>query len=190
MITKVLVVGATGSLAAFVIEALNQLNDVSLTLFARNSQRINTLSANNTVIQGNAMSYSDIKKAVVGQDIVYINLAGNLEIMAQNIIKAMHEAGVKRVIGISSIGIYDKPLKSVLVPYRRLADLLEESGLNYTILRPDWFTYADEIDYTITHKGEPEIGRAISRKSIAAFVASIVQNPALYINQNLGISKP
>ncbi|SFB76896.1 hypothetical protein SAMN05421780_101385 [Flexibacter flexilis DSM 6793] len=26
--------------------------------------------------------------------------------------------------------------------------------------------------------------------SIAAFVATIVQNPALHLNQNLGISKP
>ena len=110
--------------------------------------------------------------------------------MTKNIVKAMHETCVKRVIAISSIGIYETPLRSVLVPYRRLADVIENSGLDYTILRPDWFTNANEIDYAITLKGEPETGTAISRKSIAAFIATIVENPDLHKNENLGISKP
>lgn len=37
-------------------------------------------------------------------------------------------------------------------------DVVENSGLEYTILRPDWFTSDNEIDYMITHKGEPEAG--------------------------------
>jgi len=67
---------------------------------------------------------------------------------------------------------------------------VEASGLEYTILRPDWFTNANEVDYGITGKGEPEKGTAISRKSIAAFIATIVENPDLWKNQNVGISKP
>jgi len=46
------------------------------------------------------------------------------------------------------------------------------------------------VDYGITGKGEPEKGTAISRKSIAAFIATIVENPDLWKNQNVGISKP
>jgi uncharacterized protein YbjT (DUF2867 family) len=100
--------------------------------------------------------------------------------MATNIVKAMREVGIKRIIVISSIGIYQTPLKSVLIPYRKLADVMEGSGLEYTILRPDWFTKANEIDYTITKKGEPEKGSAISRKSISAFIATIIESPELY----------
>jgi len=121
---------------------------------------------------------------------VYINLAGDLEAMTKNIVKAMQETGVKRVIAISSIGIYATPMKSVLIPYKKLADVIESSGLDYTILRPEWFTNANEVDYAITQKGTPETGTAISRKSIAAFVATVVQNPEIHINENLGISKP
>jgi uncharacterized protein YbjT (DUF2867 family) len=110
--------------------------------------------------------------------------------MTTNIVRAMKETGVRRIIAISSIGIYEKPLRSVLVPYRRLADIVESSGLEYTILRPDWFTDDNEINYALTLKGEPEQGTAVSRKSIAAFISSIVQNPSLHINENLGISKP
>ncbi len=94
------------------------------------------------------------------------------------------------MIAISSIGIYITPLKPVLVPYRKLADVIEGSGLDYTILRPEWFTSVNEVNYAITQKGTPETGSAISRKSIAAFVATLVQDPELHINENLGISKP
>ena len=188
---KVLIIGASGSLAQYVIEALKGIDKVSLTLFVRNKNRLSkSIAEGNTIIEGNAMNYNDIKNAVAGHDIVYVNLVGNLEAMATNIVKAMQEKGIKRIIAISSIGIYETPLKPVLIPYRKLADVIENSGLEYTILRPDWFTNANEIIYSITHKGEPEQGSAISRKSIASFIATLIENPQLHKNENLGISKP
>ncbi|GAB2817332.1 Rossmann-fold NAD(P)-binding domain-containing protein [Ferruginibacter profundus] len=188
---RVIIIGAGGSLAQYVIEALKQSGNTALTLFARNKARLSkNITEGCNIIEGDALDYTDIKNAVAGHDIVYVNLAGNLEVMAKNIVKAMQETGVKRIIAISSIGIYQTPLKTVLVPYRKLADVIESSGLDYTILRPDWFTNANEVDYAITHKGEAETGTAISRKSIAAFISTIVKEPGLYQNQNLGISKP
>jgi len=188
---KVIVIGATGSLAKFVIEDLKQLNGVQVTLFLRNKDRLSKMLAEGcNVIEGDATNYNAVSECIKGQDIVYINLAGDLEKMATNIVKAMKDNSVKRVIAISSIGIYETPLKQVLIPYRKLADIIEMSGLDYTILRPDWFTNGDEIDYTLTHKGEPETGTAISRRSIAAFVASLVEHPELHAHENLGISKP
>lgn len=187
---KVLVIGASGSLAKYVIDTLKNVPDVHLTLLARNKSRIANDTTKCTVIEADVMDYIKLKNAIAHQDIVYVNLAGNLEAMTQNIVKAMQENGSKRIIAISSIGIYETPLKPVLVPYRKLADIIEGSGLDYTILRPDWFTNGNEIDYAITQKGTPETGSAISRKSIAAFVAMLVQNPELHKNENLGISKP
>lgn len=190
-IKQVIIIGASGSLASYVIEELQQRSDTHLTLFVRNKNRLkkqNTLNA--TIVEGDATDYDKLRDAIKGKDIVYVNLAGDLEVMAKNIVKAMQEDGVKRIIAISSIGIYKTPLKPVLVPYRKLADVIESSGLEYTILRPDWFTDSTEVDYQLTRKGEPEKGTAISRKSIAAFVATIVENPELWKNENLGISKP
>jgi uncharacterized protein YbjT (DUF2867 family) len=97
---------------------------------------------------------------------------------------------VKRVIAISSKGIYDERVKPILVPYRKLADIIEASGLDYTILRPDWFTNVNEVDYALTQKGEPETGSAVSRKSIASFVATLVKSADSHLRENLGISKP
>lgn len=188
---KVIIIGASGSLAKYVIEAAKPLENIELTLFLRNKNRISAeLSDGCKIIEGDALNFEDVKKAVSGQDIIYVNLEGNLEPMTKNIVKAMHETNVKRIIAISSIGIYDQPLKPVLIPYRKLADLIENSGLDYTILRPDWFTNSNEIDYTLTKKATAETGSAISRKSIADFVSKLMTYPNLYVNENLGISKP
>jgi len=186
----VIIIGASGSLARFVIEELEKQNDVHLTLFLRNRNRLTKKPINATIVEGDVMDYKKLKDAINGQDIVYINLAGNLEAMAKNIVKAMKETGVKRVIAISSIGIYQTPLKPVLQPYRKLADVIEASGLDYTILRPDWFTNANEIDYQLIPKGEPEAGTAVSRKSIAGFIRQLVDNPEKHVRENLNIAKP
>lgn len=188
---KVIIIGAGGSLAGPVIEKLQENSDVQLTLFLRNAKRLNRSKIEDAiVVEGDVMDFPVLKKAIEGQDIVYVNLAGNLEAMSQNIVKAMNETGVSRVIAISSIGIYEQPLRAILKPYRRLADIIEESGLDYTILRPDWFTNGNEVSYALTRKGEPESGSAISRKSIAAFISTLVENPDRYKNENLGIAKP
>ncbi|MCF2502055.1 NAD(P)H-binding protein [Dyadobacter sp. CY107] len=188
---KVIIIGASGSLARFVVDAIKALDETRLTLFVRNRRRLHQgAEQGTTVIEGDAMDYHSVRQAIGGQDIVYVNLAGDLETMGSNIVKAMQDTHVERIIAISSIGIYQTPLRPVLTPYRKLADIVENSGLTYTILRPDWFTSDDEIDYALTQKGEPESGNAISRKSIAAFVAKIVENPDLHQNENLGISKP
>jgi uncharacterized protein YbjT (DUF2867 family) len=187
---KVLIIGATGSLAEYVIQEAEKNEELELTLFARDTGRLPVANLDEfTIIEGDALNYDQVKQAVHGQDIVYVNLAGDLATMGENIVQAMHEMGVKRVIAICSIGIYDKPLKAVLTPYRALADIVETSGLDYTILRPDWFTFGTEVDYGLTVKGEPEIGGALSRKSIADFVVSVFNKPETYVNQNLGISK-
>ena len=188
---KIIIIGAAGSLATYVVEALKPLANTELTLFVRNRNRLSkNIAAGCNIIEGDALKFKDVKNAIAGQDIVYVNLAGDLETMASNIVKAMQETGVQRIIAISSIGIYETPLRPVLVPYRKLADVIESSGLDYTILRPDWFSNGNEIDYAITHKGQPEKGTAISRKSIAAFVATVIETPDLFKQENLGISKP
>lgn len=76
------------------------------------------------------------------------------------------------------------------MPYRKLAVIIESSGLDYTILRPARFTNTIELDYSTTHKGESENGSAISKKCIAAFILTLIENIDLYKNENQGISKP
>jgi uncharacterized protein YbjT (DUF2867 family) len=189
--TKVIIIGANGNIAKHVIDILVKKEHLLLTLFLRNSSKLRKENILNChIIEGSVMDYKKLKDAIKGQDIVYVNLAGDLETMLKNVVRTMKEADVKRIIFISSIGIYDVPLRPVLQPYRKAADVVEVSGLDYTILRPTWFTNADEVDYEITRKGKPEKGSVISQKSLAAFIVKVIETPEKYIRENLGINKP
>jgi hypothetical protein len=58
-----------------------------------------------------------------GQDVVYANLAGQLEQQARSIVNAMNTVGAKHLIFVSSMGIYNevpgKRYGSILDPYRK-----------------------------------------------------------------------
>lgn len=184
---------------------------MSITLFVRNKSKLPPNHAGHRVIEGDVADYESVVKAVRGHDIVYFGLSGDLDSLSANVVNAMKETGVKRIIAISSMGIYgaswkatfkgviNSPgffnslmltlMKPLFSQYRKLAERVERSGLEYTILRPGRFTYEDEVNYKVTYKGQPESGRDISRKSIAAFVARVVNEPDTFVNQNVGLSK-
>jgi uncharacterized protein YbjT (DUF2867 family) len=193
--TNVLIIGANGSLARVAIDMLLKETDAELTLYLRNSRRLRNIDTNRVrVIEGDVMDLEKLKEAMIGQDVVYANLAGNLEQMAKTIVDAMDATGVKRLIWISSMGIYDEvPGErhgSILNPYRKSAAVIEASDLDYTILRPGWFTNIDEIDYETTQKGEPFKGHDVSRKSIVDLIVKLAVTPGLEVRCSLGINKP
>jgi len=97
-------------------------------------------------------------------------LRATLNQWAKNIVKAMNETGVKRIIAISSRRIYDSPLRSVLIPYKKLGDVIESSDLDYTKLKPTRFTNVNGVDYEISIEKSERKAPLISRKSIAAFI--------------------
>jgi uncharacterized protein YbjT (DUF2867 family) len=188
---NVIILGAGGNIAKHVIDILIKNDDINLTLFLRKASRLRNADVSKCrIVEGDVLNFDQLKEAITGQDIVYANLAGDLEAMAKNIVKAMDETEVKKLIFISSIGIYENPVKTILKPYRKAADVIEASDLEYTILRPTWFTNADEVDYEVTKKGEPEKGSVISQKSLARFITKIIESPEAYIYENLSINKP
>jgi uncharacterized protein YbjT (DUF2867 family) len=188
---NVIILGASGNIARHVIDFLIKKDDINLTLYVRNARRLRNKNISKCrIVEGSVLEYKKLRDAIAGQDVVYGNLAGDLEAMASNIVMAMNELGVNKLIFICSIGIYDTPVRSVLQPYRKAADVIEASNLDYTILRPTWFTNADEVDYETTKKGQPEKGSVISQKSLAALIANIIDFPEKYVRENLGVNKP
>ena len=190
-VKKVIILGASGNIAKHVIDILLKGDHIHLTLFLRSTKRLKNKDVSKArIIEGDVLNYNQLKEAISGQDIVYANLAGELEPMAKNIVKAMVETSVTKIIFISSIGIYDVPLNSLLKRYRYAADVIEASNLEYTILRPTWFTNAGEVDYETTRKGDPEKGSVISQKSLATLITKIIESPEKFVRENLGVNKP
>lgn len=200
---KILVLGAGGQIAHWVIEMLAGSKDIQLTLYLRHARKLKGKTPPNAkIIEGDVLDRKALDPAVAGQDVVYANLTGDdLEKQAKSIIGSMKDAGVKRLIFIASLGIYDeipgkfgewnrREIGSYLPPFRKAADLIEASDLDYTILRPAWLTDTDEVNYETTGRHDPFKGTEVSRKSVAALVVECVRDPKNFSHKNLGVDKP
>lgn len=191
---KVLIVGAHGEIARVATRLFLDTSDVELTLFLRNAKRIRALESPRVrVVEGDALDAQALQNALVEQDVVYANLAGSMEAAARNIVRAMKATGARRLIFISSMGIYGEvpgeANGAVLDPYRKSAAVVEGSGLDYTIIRPAWLNNRDEIAYGTTRKGEmfKAAGEVVSRKSVADLVVRLATTPGLEVGQSLGV---
>ncbi len=167
-----------------------------LTLYLRRAKRLSNLTSHRVrLVEGDVLDMKSLQSTMKGQDVVYANLGGQLEQQAKNIIAAITDAGVKRPVFVSSMGIYDEiPGErpgSVLEPYCRSAALVEASNLDYTIIRPAWLNNKDEIDYETTQKGQPfkNPGAVVSRKSVADLVVRTALSPNLNRHASLGVNK-
>ncbi|EOH91156.1 NAD(P)H-binding protein [Enterococcus pallens] len=199
--TKILIIGATGSIGQVVREELLKRAGVELTLFSRTANQLNLInSKRETVISANVFDEEKLDNALKGQEIVFVALSGNLEKMTSAVIHSMKKFNVKRLIVISSMGIYNEIPDSIgasgnlafnpfLQTYRNAADVVESSELDYTIIRPGWFDNGSD-EYEITLKGEPFGGHNVSRKSIADLVLRLVDDPTVYLRKSIGINRP
>jgi len=195
--TKILILGAHGQIARVATGLFLKGTDARLTLYLRNARRLKLSGYADRVrvVEGDVLDTKALESAMAGQDVVYANLAGQLEQQARCIVMAMKQTGLRRLIFISSMGIYDEiPGErhgSILDPYCKSASNIEASGLDYTILRPAWLNNRDEIDYGTTRKGEPfkNSSEVVSRKSIADLVVKLAMTPGLEIRSSLGVHK-
>lgn len=205
---NVLIIGATGTLGSAARQAILDGTDDKLTLFARSTNRIRIVDDNREkVISGNVMNDADLDKAMAGQNAVFAALSGNLKAYAEKIVAAMDRNNVSRLVFITSMGIYNEIPASVgasgnlssnpvLQSYRDAANVIEDSDLNYTIVRPGWFT-GGPVNYQITRKGEQFGGHDVSISSIADIVMKLVDDvmklvddDALYSKDSIGVNTP
>ncbi|GAA5171935.1 NAD(P)H-binding protein [Viridibacterium curvum] len=191
--TRILILGANGQLARNTIPFLLEQQEVALTLYLRRAKRIaNPDPARVRIIEGDVLDHSALESAMQGQDVVYANLAGDMAQQARTIIDAMHAVGLKRLVFIASMGIYGEvpgeKYQSVLDPYRDSAALIEASDLDYTILRPGWFTRDKTVSYQLTQKGEAFRGHEVSLNSLSDLIVKLALDPALHRRSSLGVS--
>lgn len=195
---NVLIIGASGSIGSLVRQKLLETSDSHLTLFVRNVKRLGQIDdQRETAVAGDATKIDDLDKVVEDQDVVFVSVNNHLEEIANNIVKSMDKNKIGRIVFVTSMGIYNEidsngfndDIPSVLIPYRKAADIIEASDIPYTILRPGWFDDDPDTNYQITFKGEAFVGHAVSRISVADLATRIINEPTLYMNESLGLAR-
>jgi uncharacterized protein YbjT (DUF2867 family) len=191
---RILILGANGQLARHTTDVFLRHPEVRLTLYLRRADRLtNPDPARVSVTEGDVTDLEALQTVMPGHDTVVASLAGALPQQARTIVTAMQATALNQLIFISSMGIYGEVpgelYRHVLNPYRDAAAVIEASNLDYTILRPGWFTQDSEISYQLTQKGEPFRGREVSLTSLSDLIVKLALNPQMEVRRSLGVSR-
>lgn len=198
---KIAVFGATGGIGKFVVKhALEQGYGVNA--YVRNPDKLKNTNKNLTIFVGEISDYYKIKETITGCDAVIITLGISMKwgyedtssIEAhKNIIKAMKELNVKRLIDWSTPTVKfknDIPSFSTIVPgimasvflpkaKRVLLEVNKQvvaSNLDWTIVR---FMAPKDSPFTKQIKvgfGDVKLNFNISREDIAYFMVNQISN--------------
>lgn len=198
---NVLLLGATGTAGSALTQKLLSETDCHLTLFARHAREMYTDTDRVSAIDGDAETVEALKAAMPGQDVVYCAISGDaLPQIAENIIAAMTESGVKRLIFMGAVGIYNEIPDEIdgddnldnepaQIPNRKAVDVVEASGLNYTVLRPGYLGEGDADDFVLTMKGEAAKGYTTPIPALVKFAVQLIENDALYARESISITQ-
>src|SRR4051812_22700149 len=104
-ITNVLILGAGGQVATHVIKKLSGDSQIQLTLYLRNAERLKHLQSDKVkLVEGDIMDTETQRSSMQAQDIIYVNINGREDELAEQIVDTMNVTGVKRLIFIAVLG--------------------------------------------------------------------------------------
>lgn len=197
----ILLLGATGTAGSAITEKLLSDTDYHVTLFARHAGDQFSDRPRTTVVNGDAENMEDLKKAMQGQDAVYCAISGEaLPQIAENIVAAMGACGVKRLIFMGAVGIYNEipdemdgednlDNEPAQMPNRQAVDIVEASGLNCTVLRPGYLKEGEENDFVLSVKGEPAKGYITTIPSLVKLALQLISDEDLYARESVSITR-
>ena len=191
---KIIVFGATGSVGSKVVDTL-LAEGHEVTAFSRHAYRLKTDHPALTRTKGDALNPADVSVAVAGQDAVVVALGAGRSTTSRirsegtlNVIRAMHEHGVRRLVCQSTLGareswgnldlfwktvMFGFLLKRVHADHELQELMVEASGRDWTIVRPSAFTDDPETGRFETGFGPEVTGLKlkIPRADLARFLS-------------------
>ncbi|MEJ6395994.1 NAD(P)H-binding protein [Gymnodinialimonas sp. 2305UL16-5] len=199
---KVLVIGATGNIGRYTLAEVTALGH-EVTAFGRSVDRIAPFDGL-SIQKGDVTNAEGLAAAMPGHDVVILTFGAPLnrqtifhgtdvcETGTRNVVSAMNEAGVPRLVAMTSIGAGDSsghgswPFRNLVKPILlgrimkdRTAqeDVVRGCGLpSWVIVRPAELTDGEkrtELREFVTFDGNDEPG-SIARISVAAYLAGKV----------------
>ena len=196
---KVIVFGATGSIGNLTVDALLKAGH-KVTAFARNPEKLKIKNTKLIYSPGDVLNRIDVPEAIKDHDAVLITLGSGMSRKSivrsrgtLNIINAMQSQGISRLICQSTLGAHESwsnlnfwwkyvmfgaIIKPVFEDHELQENLINASGLDWTIVRPSAF-----IDGPATGSfkenfpsSERNLSLKISRADVAAFLSSQLDN--------------
>lgn len=198
---KIAVFGATGGIGKFVVKHALE-NGYEVNAYVRNADKVKIENKNLNIFVGQVSEYNKIKEVINGCDAVIIALGISMKwgyedidaiIAHENIIKAMKETNVMRLIDWSTPSISfkeDKASFTTIVPgimaslflpkakkvLKEVNNIVIDSNLDWTIVR---FMAPKDSPFTNKIKvgfGDIKMNFNISREDIAYFMVSQIKD--------------
>ena len=197
---QVLLLGATGTAGRALTEKLLTDTDCHLTVFSRHAKDVYTDTDRVVAVNGDAENLEQLQAMMPGQDVVYCAISGDaLPKIAENIVTAMTESGINRLIFMAAVGIYNEipdeldgddnlDNEPAQIPNRKAADVVEASSLNYTVLRPGYLGEGEANDFVLTVKGEAAKGYTTPIPALVNFAAKLILDDRLYLRESVSIT--
>lgn len=197
---KLCIFGADGRTGVEVVNCANK-KGIEVVAFVYSDSSNKYFPKNGiTIIKGNVMDYESVLSALHGADAVISALGhikGSDPLMQtkgmQNIVKAMQELGIKRVLSLTGTGarvegdhpsLIDKVLNFIVakVDPDRINDgvehvkVLQNSNLDWTVVRVLKLGKSEKevIDYKLTDGGPAEL--LTSRKKVAKVLVDLINS--------------
>jgi|SRR5215211_3149347 len=205
---NLLVFGSTGGTGRRLVEqALARGHTV--TAFARDPAKLDVEHASLKVVRGDVMDPASVERAVQGQEAVLCSIGAGRKgtIRAEgtrHIVRAMENAGVRRLICQTSLGVGDSwgnlnflwkyimfgiILRDAFTDHKIQEKYVEQSRLDWTIVRPGSFTNGDRTgEYRHGFpSNERDLRLKISRADVADFMLKQLADDT-YLRKTPGVS--
>lgn len=205
-----LIFGASGPTGQQLVEQ-GLAHGHMVTAFVRNPSKLTLQHPNLRIVQGDVLDFEAVRRAMAGQEAVLSALgapASQKDTVrsdgTRHIIQAMEQAGLRRFICLTTLGIGDSKAalpflyKYILVPLllreafldsERQEDYIRQSTLDWTIARPGTLTNGPRTGvyqhgFTATEKG---LKIKISRADVADFMLRQLHDEA-YVRKAAALS--
>lgn len=196
---KVVIFGAAGHTGKYITRKMQSMQQIKVSAFVRNPNKFEGMDISDVnIIQGDALDAEDVKRAMQGQDILICSLEGDVLTMANNIVNALAETSIKRIIWITGMGIHYeiKGVRGKMLSiyaktrpeYIKAADTIASCAAVTTLLRCPGIEDGDNEVYYLTKEGEQPRKKNIARAGIAKCMADMISDESLGINDSLGIT--
>lgn len=194
---NIAIIGATGKFGRYLTTKLLAIPDYQLILLSKSAESLYENSYRATAKSIDATNQKDLKNAIKDADIVFSAVSGSDQAaIARNLVNIKP----KRLIYMTVVGIYNElgegngaeynvENEMEQIPNRNAVAIIEDSALDYTILRSGYLVFENEEDYVITKKGETPKGYISTMTSIAKITLDIIKDTNLYSCESISITK-